>query len=88
MGKQINIEANKKLRAMYQEIDKPWCEICGGTSALSPHHYPFKSSGFYINNPELLSSLKHTLLLCHVCHKLLHDMKQLNEDVFKRLRGE
>lgn len=97
LGRQgkINIEANKRLKAIYKEKGITTCEVrlsgCWGSRNLSFHHrycrdyYRCKDIEQNIKN---LSNYNTVLLVCPVCHDKLQRYKELSEKVFKiKLEG-
>ncbi len=84
----INIKANRILAEKYMELGITKCEIklpgCMPNFALSFAHKHKRI--WYYKTPELLSSMKETLLACASCHAKIEIDKQLTEETFKRLR--
>lgn len=84
----INIEANRKLRLLYQDKGLEKCEVglskCMRTFGLSFAHRHKRN--WYYSKPELLSDFNQTILACASCHSELEKDKKLTEDVFKLLR--
>ncbi len=91
IGKQgrINIQANKKLKAIYQDKGITSCEPilngCMRNFALSWHHR--KKRIEYYNCPEKLSDFDETILVCQSCHTKLEASRELTEEIFSRLRN-
>jgi len=85
-AKGMNQQANKILKELYQDRDITYCEICGGTFALSWHHRHKRV--FYKDKPELLSSFNQTILVCPVCHQKIEYNRELHNKTFKKLRGD
>jgi len=85
----INIKANKILKQKYTERGTKSCEIrlpgCMPNFALSFAHKHKRL--WYYSRPELLSSIKETLIACPNCHDEIEDNKKLTEEVFKKLRN-
>ena len=79
------MEANKKLKGIYQEKGITRCEICGGTFGLSWHHK--NKRWFYRDKPHLLSSFFHTLLLDQKCHSILEYDREKHDYYFNKLRN-
>lgn len=82
----INIEANKKLKDIYQNNSITECEICGGIFGLSWHHRHRRS--YYYDKPELLSRLNQTLLLDLKCHQMVECSNEKHKYYFNKLRGK
>ena len=84
----INIEANRKLKEMYQEKGITHCELklegCWKNSTLGFAHLHKRI--WYIHKPELLSDFNQTILACTSCHQKIEYNKVLTEKMFKCLR--
>jgi len=84
----INLKANRILKQKYTERGTTSCEIrlpgCMPNFALSFAHKHKRV--WYYSRPELLSSIKETLIACPNCHDKIEDNKKLTEEVFKKLR--
>jgi len=85
----INMEANRKLKDIFQSKGIDRCEIrlpkCLFNWTLQFVHKHKRN--WYHNTPELLSSFNEVLLGCQSCHTMLENDKDLTEKTFKRLRG-
>jgi hypothetical protein len=79
-----NIEANRKLKDIYQEKGITRCEICNGTFGLGFHHK--NKRWFYRDKLHLLSSFYHTLLLNQKCHSILEYDRKKHDYYFNKLR--
>ena len=84
----INIEANKRLKKIYQEKGILTCEAklrgCMKTFALSFHHrFP---RYFYYNRPDLLVDFQQSILVCANCHQKLQQDNTLSAHTFHKLR--
>ena len=84
----INIEANKKLKEIYQEKGINTCELrfdgCMYNWGLGFAHRHKRWE--YIKKSERLSDFNETVLACTMCHQLIENNKQLTEYVFNKLR--
>lgn len=84
----INIEANKKLKILYSDLDLPGCEIkrlkCWNECQGFVHRH---KRGWYRGKEELLSSFKQTLKGCNQCHSEIENDKEETERLFLKLRG-
>lgn len=88
----MNIRANQKLKAIYQEKGIDRCEVrlpgCMEVFALSFAHWHkriwYKEQK---NGSELLASYQETVLACPHCHARMESDKELTEEIFNRLRS-
>lgn len=82
-----NLKANQKIK----ELGLPdYCEMrlegCLGNWPMTNAHRHKRS--WYKGDVELLSDYKQVVRACTICHgKTEHD-RELNDEVFDRLRGE
>ena len=86
----INIEANKKLKEIYEDKDIRYCELrlegCTISSFLTFAHRHKRE--WYRSKPELLSDFNQTLLACQNCHNKIEDSRELTEEKFNQLREQ
>ncbi len=84
----INIEANRKLKEIYEDKGITRCELgfqgCARDNFLSFAHRHKRE--WYRNKPELLSDFNQTILSCITCHEIIEISKGLTEKVFNHLR--
>lgn len=84
-----NLEANKILQDLFQDKEIYSCEMrldgCFGvwTTAFSHRHKRW----FYGGDVKKLSDFKQVVLACQNCHTKTEYDRDLNDEVFKRLRG-
>ena len=83
-----NLEANKRLNEMFK--NQTTCEMrldgCLGTWPLQKAHRHKRS--WYKGDVEKLSDYKQVVIACQHCHELTEHNRELNNEVFIRLRGE
>ena len=88
-GTQKNIEANKKLKEIYESKGIQKCELqfedCMGTWGLGFAHKEKRWE--YIKHPEKLSDFNETILACTMCHNRIENDKELTSYVFEKLRN-
>lgn len=84
----INIEANRKLKQIYQEKDIKYCEAglpkCMIGFGLSFAHRHKRN--WYYDKPELLSDFNQTILACAYCYGEMEKDNNLTKEVFQCLR--
>lgn len=89
-GTKRNIDANKKLKEIYQAKGISRCELqfqdCMGTWGLGFAHK--RKRWEYIKCPEKLAEFNETILACTMCHQKIENNKELTEYVFKKLRSD
>ena len=85
----ININANRKLKELYNDLGITYCEIglpgCDNFFLQFAHRH---KRIYYRSRPELLSEHNQTVLACCHCHSVIEKDKKLTEEVFMRLRGK
>lgn len=83
-----NLEANKKLKELFAGTE--YCEArlenCLVSMFLQFAHRHKRS--FYRTKPELLSDYNQVIVMCQNCHNATEYNRELNDEVFLRLRGE
>lgn len=90
IGKQgrRNLKANRILNEKLGHIN--YCEArlegCLGSMFLQKAHRHKRS--WYYKQPELLSDVKQVVIMCQNCHDKTEHNRELNREVFERLRGE
>jgi len=69
--------------SFYEEHGYLWCELCGVSNsfAFSTHHIVYASEA---PKHTKLHDPRNLILLCHQCHKGLHDKKSLRNDLVKK----
>ena len=84
--------ANQKARAiiaqMCEEMGLDSCEVglsgCMGTFGVAPAHK--RKRVFYNGDVELLSDYRQWICMCIHCHNLTEVDRELNEEIFNKLR--
>lgn len=84
----INLEANKRLNALYEDSEIRNCEL----KLAGCENYPLNfchrhERNWYKGDVELLSSMKQTVIGCQCCHDKIDRDKKLREEKFLILRG-
>lgn len=82
-----NLEANKRLKDVLQGIVT--CEMklegcMGGFTLQNAHRH---KRAWYKGEVELLSDYKQVVKACTICHELTEYNRELNREVFNKLRG-
>lgn len=84
----INIQANKRLRKIFEEKGITSCEVrypgCLGNQFLQFAHKHKRV--WYRDKPELLSDFNEVVLACQSCHAIIERSRLLTEKVFSRCR--
>jgi hypothetical protein len=84
-----NLEANKRLRVLYEESDIRSCELNIEGCENYPLQYCHRHErDWYKGNVELLSRLDQCVLGCQWCHNVIDTNKKLRERKFLKLRGK
>lgn len=85
-----NLEANKKLKKMFEDLDVRWCEVslenCLFSFYLQFAHRHKRID--YRQYPEYLYHHNQVVLACQSCHSKIENNRELTEKVFQRLRGD
>jgi len=84
-----NLQANKKLNKLYEDLGINYCEIglpgCQGYPLNFCHRH---ERTYYKGDVDLLSNYKQTVIACQDnCHRKIDQDKKLREKVFMELRG-
>lgn len=86
-----NLEANKRLRELFEEKGIRSCEIkceegCLGafTSAFAHRHKRY----WYKGDVKKLSDFRQVVIACTNCHNKIENSRELTERYFTLLRGE
>lgn len=83
-----NLEANKRLKELYEEKDIRQCELrfhgCMVNNYLTFAHK--KKRVEYLSNPDGLSDFNETILACVHCHDKIEVSRKLTQSMFEILR--
>jgi len=83
----INIQANKKLKAVYLMFH-PHCEIrrknCWHIFRGFAHRHKRR---WYYGQEHLLARHNQTIMSCNQCHSEIEKDAKLTEEIFQKLRG-
>ena len=83
-----NILANKKIKEQLQYDQINYCEMrldgCMVSSFLQIAHRHKRA--WYKGEPDLLADKNQWVLACHNCHEKTEWNRELNDEVFNRLR--
>jgi hypothetical protein len=85
----INIDANRKLKQLFQDKGINYCEVdiphdCNSWLTFAHRH----KRSWYRGNSDLLSDFNQVILSCLTVHMILEQNSKLTEEVFIKLRGE
>lgn len=84
-----NIDANKRLREMFDSRDIRFCELgldgCDNFILQFCHRH---KRLWYRDKPELLYCFKQVVIGCQSCHEKIEKDKSLTEKMFLLLRGQ